>query len=60
MCVYVKRHLDYRPHKVPTYILAQQQAAEKERLEKEKAEKERERLTESTKKEIAQLAGFNI
>ncbi|KAG8964794.1 hypothetical protein FRC00_001141 [Tulasnella sp. 408] len=32
MCVYVKRHLDYKQHQIPSYILAQQQAAERDRL----------------------------
>ncbi|KIO34647.1 hypothetical protein M407DRAFT_64084 [Tulasnella calospora MUT 4182] len=32
MCVYVKRHLDYKQHQIPSYILAQQQAAERDRM----------------------------
>ncbi|KAG9017148.1 hypothetical protein FRB90_001572 [Tulasnella sp. 427] len=32
MCVYVKRHLDYKQHQIPSYILTQQQAAERDRL----------------------------
>lgn len=51
MCVYVKRHLDYKEHQTPSYILAQQQAAEKERLKAE--EKESAKM-----KELAALAGF--
>lgn len=48
MCVYVKRHLDYKEHQTPSYILAQQQAAEKERLKAE----------EKQTKELAALAGL--
>lgn len=48
MCVYVKRHLDYKEHQTPSYILAQQQAAEKERLKAE----------EKQTKELALLAGL--
>lgn len=48
MCVYVKRHLDYKEHQTPSYILAQQQAAEKERLKAE----------EKHSKAIADLAGI--
>ncbi|KAG9010510.1 hypothetical protein FRB94_010276 [Tulasnella sp. JGI-2019a] len=48
MCVYVKRHLDYKEHETPSYILKQQQAAEKERLKAE----------EKQTKELAALAGL--
>ena len=41
MCFYVKRHLDYKPFSLPTYKIARENEAVKER-EKEK-EKEREK-----------------
>jgi len=40
MCVYVKRQLDYKPYVKPSYVVTQQQAAEKERQEKERQDKE--------------------
>ncbi|KAG8906326.1 hypothetical protein FRB99_007106 [Tulasnella sp. 403] len=54
MCVYVKRHLNYKQHKTPSYIVAQQQAAERERL-KAAEEKESAKLN---LKELASLAGI--
>ncbi|KAG8890768.1 hypothetical protein FRB98_004813 [Tulasnella sp. 332] len=48
MCVYVKRHLDYKQHQIPSYVLTQQQAAEKERL----------KVEEKQIKELAALAGI--
>jgi ubiquitin carboxyl-terminal hydrolase 22/27/51 len=39
MCFYVKRHLDYKPYVTPSYIVARETEAAKERekeLEKEK------------------------
>ncbi|KAG5636226.1 hypothetical protein H0H81_008733 [Sphagnurus paluster] len=37
MCFYVKRHLDYKPHMTPTYILARETEAVREKeLEREK------------------------
>ena len=44
MCFYVKRHLDYKPFSLPTYKIARENEAVKER-EKEK-EKEREKEKE--------------
>ncbi|KAF5379838.1 hypothetical protein D9615_005767 [Tricholomella constricta] len=37
MCFYVKRHLDYKPHMTPTYVLARETEAVREKeMEKEK------------------------
>lgn len=37
MCFYVKRHLDYKPHMTPTYVLARETEAVREKeLEREK------------------------
>ena len=37
MCFYVKRHLDYTPHTVPSYVLTRETEAVREKeLEKEK------------------------
>ena len=44
MCFYVKRHLDYKPFSLPTYKIARENEAVKER-EKEK-EKEATRMRE--------------
>ncbi|KAF9048837.1 cysteine proteinase [Panaeolus papilionaceus] len=52
MCFYVKRHLDYRPHIIPAYILAQKNEAARERvLEKEK-EREKEKEKEKEKEAL--------
>lgn len=51
MCVYVKKHLDYKQHQTPSYILAQQQQAERERQKLEESSREKE-------KELAALAGL--
>ena len=42
MCFYVKRHLDYKPFSLPTYKIARENEAVKER-EKEKEKERRER-----------------
>ncbi|KAG5641869.1 hypothetical protein DXG03_004093 [Asterophora parasitica] len=44
MCFYVKRHLDYKPYTIPTYVLARETEAVKEK-EKER-EKEAARMKE--------------
>ena len=37
MCFYVKRHLDYKPYVIPTYVLTRESEALKEKeMEKEK------------------------
>jgi ubiquitin carboxyl-terminal hydrolase 22/27/51 len=37
MCFYVKRHLDYKPNMTPSYVLARENEALREKeLEKEK------------------------
>lgn len=37
MCFYVKRHLDYKPYMTPSYILARESEAQREKeMEKEK------------------------
>ncbi|KAF9558847.1 cysteine proteinase [Agrocybe pediades] len=37
MCFYVKRHLDYKPNQIPSYVLAMETEAQREKeLEKEK------------------------
>ena len=37
MCFYIKRHLDYKPNMTPSYILARETEAVKEKeLEREK------------------------
>jgi ubiquitin carboxyl-terminal hydrolase 22/27/51 len=44
MCFYVKRHLDYKPYMTPTYVLARENEAVREKeLEQEK---ERARIKE--------------
>ena len=51
MCFYVKRHLDYKPFSLPTYKIARENEAVKER-EKEK-EKEREKRLFEPSRSIA-------
>ncbi|THV06374.1 cysteine proteinase [Dendrothele bispora CBS 962.96] len=59
MCFYVKRHLEYKAHVTPTYILTQKTEAVKEKeREREKElekEREREREKERAEKEAARL-----
>jgi ubiquitin carboxyl-terminal hydrolase 22/27/51 len=35
MCFYVKRHLDYKPHMVPSYVLTRERESEME-MERER------------------------
>ncbi|KAF7297767.1 Ubiquitin carboxyl-terminal hydrolase [Mycena kentingensis (nom. inval.)] len=56
MCFYVKRHLDYKPTEVPSYIQAREKELEREReKEKERLEKEREREREREKRREKEL-----
>lgn len=50
MCFYVKRHLDYKPYVVPSYVVAREAEAVKEReREKEAAMMKEEKQAASTK-----------
>lgn len=44
MCFYVKRHLDYKPYMTPTYVLARETEAVREKEQEQ--EKERARIKE--------------
>lgn len=44
MCFYVKRHLDYKPYMTPTYVLARETEAVREK--EQELEKERARIKE--------------
>jgi len=54
MCFYIKRHLDYKPYMRPSYILARETEAVREK-EKEK-EKEAARMKEVEDALLATLA----
>ncbi|KAF7299258.1 Ubiquitin carboxyl-terminal hydrolase [Mycena indigotica] len=46
MCFYVKRHLDYRPNEVPSYVQAREKELEKEKERERERERELERQQE--------------
>ncbi|KAJ7070002.1 hypothetical protein C8F01DRAFT_977061 [Mycena amicta] len=43
MCFYVKRHLDYKPNEVPSYIQAREKELEKERERERELERQKEK-----------------